>query len=130
MTVKILSGSATRRNKEQHSRELEIQKLLSSSHKPKGGKGKKTVSLSEDNLARQPTAHASRLLDHFTLPGIEEDDGEHLCFVNELYPTDLQSVMNTLGNKPLPVRVAKRVLKDVMLGLAELHGHGIVHTGA
>lgn len=81
------------------------------------------------DTTRDRAAHASRMLNYFTLPGVGEADGMHICYVQELYPTDLQSVINAMGRKPLPLRVAKRVLKDVLLGLEHLHELGIAHTG-
>ncbi|KAJ3518542.1 hypothetical protein NMY22_g13621 [Coprinellus aureogranulatus] len=122
--IKILAGFATKRNEEEIYRELEVGKLLSQGSpqpRPVSGKAKSKTS------TRAAHACTSRLLDHFTVPGVEESDGEHLCLVNELYPTDLFRVMRNMGNQPLPVRVVQRVLKDVITGLVELHEYGVAH---
>ncbi|KAL1387451.1 kinase-like domain-containing protein [Phyllosticta capitalensis] len=70
--------------------------------------------------------HLMRMLDHFTLDGVA---GIHDCFVLELVgqKVDLYVEEQTSGRCRLPARVAKRVAKEALMGLDNLHKRGIVH---
>lgn len=112
VTIKILAGYATELNKSSIIfRELEIAKMLASQKAESGRK------------------HVARIQDHFIERGLDKDDGEHLCFVTEFYPGDVQSVQYTLSGKPFPVPALKKMLNHLAKGLAEIHEHGIAHTG-
>ena len=112
VTIKILAGYATKLNKASIVfRELEIAKMLASQTADSKGK------------------HVARIQDHFIKSGIDKDDGEHLCLVTEFYPSDVQSVKYTLSGKPFPVPALRKMLKHLAKGLAEIHEHGIAHTG-
>lgn len=50
---------------------------------------------------------------------------QHLLFVYEHMTDDLLR----LGLRDLPAVARKRILRDALTGLAELHDRGIVHTG-
>src|SRR5690348_15366674 len=50
---------------------------------------------------------------------------QHLLFVYEHLADDLLR----LGQRDLPALVRRRILRDALTGLAELHDRGIVHTG-
>jgi hypothetical protein len=50
---------------------------------------------------------------------------QHLLFVYEYLADDLLR----LGLRDLPAVARKRILRDALTGLAELHDRGIVHTG-
>ena len=41
----------------------------------------------------------------------------------------LKDHLLSLAQKDLPLQLTKRILKDALRGLAELHYHNIVHTG-
>lgn len=115
VTIKILAGYATKFNKDSIIlRESDIVKLLAEG---------------APRLTDYSGEHIARVSDHFFQPGVEKCDGEHLCLVTDFYPNDLQSVQYTLGRKPFPVPVVKRALNHLAKGLAELHAHGIAHTG-
>lgn len=111
VAIKILSGYATRLNREQKLRELEVFQCLASAD------------------PKDTSNHCASLLTHFTHPGIEKDDGEHLCLVTELFTSNVQDVREALPDTFIPVPTVKRILKHVLLGIAHLHKHGIAHTG-
>ncbi|KAK8208094.1 kinase-like domain-containing protein [Phyllosticta capitalensis] len=70
--------------------------------------------------------HLIHMLDHFTLEGLA---GYHDCFVLELVgqKVDLYVEEQTSGRCRLSARVAKRVAKEALMGLDNLHKRGIVH---
>ncbi|KAK8245523.1 kinase-like domain-containing protein [Phyllosticta capitalensis] len=76
--------------------------------------------------------HLMGMLDYFTLEGLA---GYHDCFVLELVgqKVDLYVEEQTSGRCRLPARVAKRVAKEALIGLYNLHkrgiGHGDIRTG-
>ncbi|KAG6902108.1 hypothetical protein C0995_004289 [Termitomyces sp. Mi166 len=51
---------------------------------------------------------------------------EHLCFVTDLRHSTLQQAM--VAKQFYPVPALKKMLKHVLLGIAELHRQGIAHT--
>ncbi|THH16403.1 hypothetical protein EW146_g4246 [Bondarzewia mesenterica] len=68
-----------------------------------------------------------RLLDHFYLPGVE-DDGEHLCLVIEL-GGNLHFIQQQLPDYGyLPLVTAKRILWHVLGAISHMHSLGIAHT--
>ena len=74
-------------------------------------------------------SHCAKLLTHFAHPGIDEEDGEHLCLVTELFLCTLQDTQEALQGTFIPVPTAKRILRHVLLGVARLHKCGVAHTG-
>jgi serine/threonine-protein kinase SRPK3 len=111
VAIKILTGHATRLNRERKLRELEVLQRLSSA---------------------TPNDHCARLLTQFTHPGID-DDGEHLCLVTELFSSNIQDVLKALKGQRdvfIPVPAIKRILRHLLLGIEHLHHmSGIAHTG-
>ena len=109
MAVKILTGYATGLNREHKLRESEVLQRLSSV---------------------TPNDHCAKLLTQFVHPGFDNDE-EHLCLVTELFSSSVQDTLEALevqdGYIPLPA--VKRMLRHVLLGIAQLHMSGIVHTG-
>ena len=109
VAVKILSGYATRLNREHKLRELEVLQRLSSI---------------------TPNDHCAKLLTQFVHPGLD-DDKEHLCLVTELFGSSVQDTLEALEvqDRFIPVPAVKRMLRHVLLGIVRLHMCGIVHTG-
>ncbi|KAL6304603.1 kinase-like domain-containing protein [Sparassis latifolia] len=108
VTVKILNGYTTQLNRENKLRELQVLQRLSAP-------------------AVSNARSCARLLDHFYLPGIE-DDGEHLCLVTE-FGGSLHFVRQQLPDEGyIPLPIAKRILRDVLSALAHIHSLGIAHT--
>jgi serine/threonine-protein kinase SRPK3 len=70
-----------------------------------------------------------QLLDHFEHSG---PHGIHLCLVLELLGPNLEDVKNfyMMQKQMIPSKVAKRLVKQILLGLDYLHRScKIVHTG-
>ncbi|KAF8955619.1 kinase-like domain-containing protein [Flammula alnicola] len=109
VAIKILTGYATRLNREHKLRELEVLQLLSSV------------------TQEESCDHCARLLTQFVYPGID-DDGEHLCLVTELFSSNVQDTQAALQGAVIPVPILKRILRHVLLGIARLHQCGVVHT--
>jgi hypothetical protein len=107
VAIKILTGYATRLNREHKLRELEVLQCLSSV---------------------APDDHCARLLAQFVHPGIDDDE-EHLCLVTGLLSSSVEDTLEALHGGFIPVPVVKRMLRHVLLGVARLHKYGIVHTG-
>ena len=107
MAIKILSGYATRLNREHKIRELEVLQRLSSV---------------------TPNDHCTRLLTQFVHPGFDEDD-EHLCLVTKLFRSSVQDTLEAQQDGFIPVPAVKRILRHVLLGITHLHKCGIAHTG-
>ena len=107
MAIKILSGYATRLNREHKLRELEVLQRLSSV---------------------TPNDHCTRLLTQFVHPGFDEDD-EHLCLVTKLFRSSVQDSLEAWQDGFIPVPAVKRILRHVLLGITHLHKCGIAHTG-
>ena len=110
VAIKILTGYATRLNREQKLRELEVLQRLSSA------------------FPEEPDDHCAKLLTQFVHPGIDED-GEHLCLVMKLFLSNLEDMQEALQDTFLPVPTAKRILRHILLGIARLHKCGVAHTG-
>lgn len=110
VAIKILTGYATRLNREHKLCELEVLQRLSSA-------------LPEDS-----DDHCTRLLTQFVHPGID-DDGEHLCLVTELFLSNVQDAQTALQDESIPVPTVKRILRHVLLGIARMHKCGVAHTG-
>jgi serine/threonine-protein kinase SRPK3 len=72
--------------------------------------------------------HCTRLLTHFVHPGID-DDGEHLCFVTELFLSNVQYAETAWPGEFIPIPTVKRILRHLLLGLVRLHKCGVAHTG-
>lgn len=67
-----------------------------------------------------------RLLDEFKVAGV---NGVHMCVVLELLGLDLRTLLLCCGNPGLPRPVVKKVLTQVLQGLAYLHCQcKIIHT--
>ncbi|TFK73237.1 kinase-like protein [Pluteus cervinus] len=106
--LKILSGFATELNVEHKLQELDVHQRL--------GKAEK------DRRCVTST-------DHFFEAGIDEDDGPHLCLVQNPTRCDLYEVIKTLPKgTTFPLPIIKRITKDVLSALALLHERGIAHT--
>ncbi|KAK6535961.1 hypothetical protein TWF281_000210 [Arthrobotrys megalospora] len=89
--------------------------------------------LNTSRVSKLDSEHVICLKDSFYHQG---PNGNHLCLVFELLGDDIYSVLedysyettgsdSTLTKFPKPV--AKRILKDVLLGLNFLHQNGVVH---
>eukprot|EP00755_Sulcionema_specki_P001871 Sspe_Gene.117649::Locus_109210_Transcript_1_1_Confidence_1.000_Length_1372::g.117649::m.117649/K08817/CCRK; cell cycle related kinase len=54
--------------------------------------------------------------------------GSHLCLVTDLLETDLGTVLsNVPGRLPMPEATAKGLMKQLLLGVAHVHAHNLVH---
>jgi serine/threonine-protein kinase SRPK3 len=111
VAIKILTGYATRMNREQKLRELEILQLLSSV------------------TPESPYNHCAHLLTQFVHPGIDDKDEEHLCLVTKLFVSSVEDTQNALPDERFPVEIAKRIFRHVLRGITCLHKRGIAHTG-
>ena len=107
VAVKILTGYATGLNRELKLHELDVLQRLS------------PVTINN---------HCAKLLTHFVYPGID-DDKEHLCLVTELFSSNLENTLKAQQGGFIPIPAVKRILTQVLVGIARLHGFGIVHTG-
>jgi serine/threonine protein kinase len=72
-------------------------------------------------------AHCAVLRSHFVHPG-KPNDGNHLCLVMDVLGGDIEALQS--DSKAYPVPLAKRILRDSLCGLSQLHASGCVHTGA
>lgn len=71
--------------------------------------------------------HVMKMHDQFQTDG---PNGTHDCLVLELLGPSVANILNPFsGIKRLPGPVAKRVVKQALLGLQFLHEHGIAHGG-
>jgi serine/threonine-protein kinase SRPK3 len=107
VAVKILTGYATGLNREHKLRELDVYQRLSSV---------------------TPNDHCAKLLTQFVHPG-SDDDEEHLCLVTELFSSSVHDILALHENEFIPLLAVKRMLRQVLLGIAHLHMCGIAHTG-
>jgi serine/threonine-protein kinase SRPK3 len=110
VALKILTGNATRWNRESKLQELQVLQRLSF---PPG-------------FCSQ---HCIRLVDHFYQRGVDVNDGEHLCMATELMGASVASIRKTIPDQFIPVTVTKRILRHLLRGIAELHSRQIAHTG-
>ncbi|KAG2121733.1 kinase-like domain-containing protein [Suillus clintonianus] len=114
VALKILSGFASQLNKEDKLQELKVLQHLSSD--------------TSSPLPVDPSGTFSRLLTHFYHQGIE-DDGEHLCLVMDLLGPSMHGIRDGLPNFGyLPLPIVKRMLRDVLTGIAYAHSRGVAHT--
>ncbi|KAJ6448697.1 kinase-like protein [Mycena sanguinolenta] len=74
--------------------------------------------------ACQPV-YCTTLLSHFIHVG-KPNDGQHLCLVMEVLAGDVDTLRREFGTLPPPL--VKRILRDSLRGLAQLHGSGCAHT--
>ena len=109
MAIKILSGYATRLNREHKLRELEVFQRLSS-------------------VTPKSNDRCTKLLTQFVHPGFD-DNHEHLCLVTELFGSSVQDTLVARQDGFIPVSAVKRMLRHVLLGITRLHTCGIAHTG-
>ena len=63
------------------------------------------------------------LRSHTGKPG----DGDHLCLVMNVLVGDIEALQTE--SKAFPAPLAKRILRDTLRGLTQLHSSGVVHTG-
>ncbi|KAL6300875.1 kinase-like domain-containing protein [Sparassis latifolia] len=70
-------------------------------------------------------AYCATLRSHFIHHG-KPNDGEHLCLVMDVLAGDIEALQTE--SKAFPVPLAKRILRDTLRGLAQLHASGCVHT--
>ncbi|KIJ62429.1 hypothetical protein HYDPIDRAFT_169105 [Hydnomerulius pinastri MD-312] len=114
VAIKILTGCATQLNREDKLQELKVLQYLSP----------ESASPTSTDTSRSYT----KLLSHFYHQGIETD-GEHLCLVMELLGSDIHQIRSRLpDNGYLPLPIVKRMLRQVLLGIAHAHARGIAHT--
>jgi len=98
-------------------------------------------------VSPSPSPHCVSSVDHFVHPGKVPDDGQHQCFVTDVFGGDVRSLQKHLlsqgaepkgevevsadedsKSKALPLPLVKRILYHTLRGLAHLHARGIVHT--
>ena len=66
----------------------------------------------------------------FCQPGIDIEDGEHLCMAKELMACGSTSIRQSDTEILMTVAVIKPILRHLPLGLADTHSRGIAHTGS
>ena len=80
-------------------------------------------------------AHVISLLDCFALKG---PNGSHICLVTEALGPSLSDMLEStpeyrtgarsgFSSSRFPLWMVKRILRHVLLGIAYLHSHGIIH---
>jgi serine/threonine-protein kinase SRPK3 len=109
VAIKALTGMATNLHDRGFMQELPIMQCIS-----------KLIQWSG-----QP-AYCTLLRSHFIHPG-KPGDGNHLCLVMDVLGGDIEALQSE--SKSYPVPLAKRILRDSLRGLAQLHASGCVHTG-
>ncbi|KAG6829731.1 hypothetical protein H0H92_003690 [Tricholoma furcatifolium] len=75
-------------------------------------------------------SHIVRLLDNFIHPGID-DDGDHLCLVTDVFHPNVVNCIvqaRSMSSYYIPSSATKKILADVLRGLAHLHKCGVAHT--
>lgn len=81
------------------------------------------------NAARRSTnvpIHCTTLRTHFIHAG-KPGDGDHLCLVLDVLLGDINRLRLPNNTRPLPL--AKRILRDMLIGLTQTHHVRAVHTG-
>ncbi|KAF8653252.1 hypothetical protein AX16_004049 [Volvariella volvacea WC 439] len=105
VAMKILTGHATDLHRSGMLQELDILRHLKSSE----------------------SSHCLQLLANFEYSGASDDDGNHICLVTELCATNAEHIWKGY-DRLMPIPLAKRILRDVVIGLCEMHAAGCVHT--
>mmetsp|Transcript_9890 Transcript_9890/g.36869 ORF Transcript_9890/g.36869 Transcript_9890/m.36869 type:complete len:534 (-) Transcript_9890:25-1626(-) len=67
----------------------------------------------------------TRLFDHFET---QSENGKHICMVFELVGENLLMLIRARRYKGLPVEVVKRMARDILEGLAQMHAVNVIHT--
>lgn len=91
--------------------------------------------LNQRGSSDKRSTHIIALLDSF---GEQGPNGKHLCLVSEALGPSVATVLewtpsyrstDRAGNNcyRFPLWICKRILKQVLLGIAYLHAHGVVH---
>lgn len=71
--------------------------------------------------------HVLQMKDHFNHSG---QRGDHLCLVMDLMAEDAMTFSHHCYKERLPLRLARQVSKDIIMGLEYLHDAcNIIHTG-
>jgi serine/threonine protein kinase len=83
--------------------------------------------------ANHKTAYCTRYTSHFTHQDeastmVPNDLPNHLCLVLELCMSDVDR-MRRLSGGVIPSGAVKKVLRDILHGLCQLHALNCVHTG-
>ncbi|CAA7266685.1 unnamed protein product [Cyclocybe aegerita] len=81
-----------------------------------------------ERLKPQVHDHCVLLLSHFEFPGTSETEGNHTCIVTEAFATDVERIWAAFPSRRMPISLAKKILRDVLVGLSGLHSVGCVHT--
>jgi serine/threonine-protein kinase SRPK3 len=111
ISLNILKGRETLWNREGKLNELQVLQALSI----------------PQELSSQ---HCITLVDHFYQPGVDVEDGEHLCLATELMGGTLTSVRKSSPHEFIPIDAVKRILRHILLGMVGMHARGIAHTGS
>jgi serine/threonine protein kinase len=109
VAIKVLTGMATNLHDRGFMQELPVMRRVSKLIQASG----------------QP-AYCTLLRSQFVHPG-KPGDGDHLCLVMDVLGADIEALQS--DSKAYPVPLAKRILRDTLRGLAQLHASGCVHTG-
>jgi serine/threonine-protein kinase SRPK3 len=109
VAIKALTGMATNLHDRGFMQELPIMQRISKLIRASG----------------QP-AYCTLLHSHFVHPG-KPGDGDHLCLVMDVLGADIEALQS--DSKAYSVPLAKRIPRDTLRGLAQLHASGCVHTG-
>ncbi|KAG6849485.1 hypothetical protein H0H93_008012, partial [Arthromyces matolae] len=120
VAIKILAGSATEYNNAGKLQELKVMLSLSSD---------RDIVPPPSREISLTSPHVLQLLDYFEHPGVEEEDGNHLCLVTDVFCANVFKIRSSLSDGGrLPMSTIKRMLKHALLGLAHAHARGIAHT--
>jgi serine/threonine-protein kinase SRPK3 len=109
VAIKVLTGMATNLHDRGIMQELPVMRRISKLIRASG-----------------QLAYCTLLHSHFVHPG-KPGDGDHLCLVMDVLGADIEALQS--DSKAYPVPLAKRILRDTLRGLAQLHASGCVHTG-
>ena len=110
VAVKILTGYATRMNLAHELREFHVHRRL---WIPPGA----------------PESYCQRMIAGFITPGVDPEDGEHLCLAMDLLGSSVEELRTIVPYGVFSPPVVKHILRDVLRGMAHMHARGIVHTG-
>ena len=53
---------------------------------------------------------------------------KHYCLIMELLGSSLLTIYDIFKDEQIPLNIIKRILKDILLGLGEIHAKKIIHT--